>query len=78
MLQVSSTNCPIKQRLFMKSAIKYIFYESKQLWDPIFCTVNDVVDFNVYTTIMQSCHPNFTEKSLLLFYLLINFKNFGG
>ena len=78
MLRVSSTTCPIKQRILMKSAIMYIFSESKHVWDPIFCSVNDVTDFNVYTTITLSCHPNFTEKSHLLFYLLIDFKIFGG
>ena len=73
-LQGRVTNCPTKQRFLMKSVIKYIFSESKQVWDPIFCSVSDVTGVDVYTTITQKCALNFTEKSDLLFLFIIRFQ----
>ena len=72
-LRVSFENCPTKQRILMKSAIKYISSERTQAWDSIFCRFNGVSDSGVYTTITQSCHLNFTEKLLLLFHFLLDF-----
>ena len=68
MLRVSVTNCQTKQRILMKSAIKYIFSESKQVWDIIFCWVNGVSDSRVYITITESCHL-ISQKSRFFFFI---------
>ena len=77
-LQGSLTNYPTNRTILMKSPIKYMFPESKQTWDPIFCGVNDINDFGVYTTMTQSCHLNFTQNLDLVFHLSLDFKNCCG
>ena len=77
-LQGSLTNYPTNRTILMKSPIKYIFPESKQTWDPIFCGVNDINDFGVYITITQSCHLIFTQNVDLVFHLSLDFKDLYG